>query len=141
MIRDELQDGELRDIAQRLGAAAAERLDVEATAHAVLERLGEAPRVVRPVWRRPAWLSVAAALLLLLGTRIALRIVHPNTQAVPGSVVAPAGMDVNDLSPGQLREVLRTIDQPVDDGIGPADAGLEDLSTPELRRLLRALEG
>ncbi len=141
MIRDELQDGELRDIAQRLGARAAERLDVEATAHAVLERLGEAPRVVRPVWRRPAWLSVAAALLLLLGTRIALRLVHPNAPPVPGSVVAPAGMDVNDLSPGQLREVLRTIDQPVDDGMGPADAGLEDLSTPELRRLLRALEG
>ena len=99
------------------------------------------PRVVRPVWRRPAWLSVAAALLLLLGTRIALRLVHPNTPPVPGSVVAPAGMDVNDLSPGQLREVLRTIDQPVDDGMGPADVGLEDLSTPELRRLLRALEG
>ena len=139
MTRDELPDVELRDVARRLGARAAERVDVEATAHVVLERLRETPPRVRPVWRRPAWLSLAAALVLLLGTRIALRTGHETPQ--PASVVAPAGVDVNDLSPDQLREVLNAIDQPMNNGTGSADAGLEDLSAPELRRLLHSLEG
>ncbi len=140
MTRDDLPDAELREVARRLGARAAERLDVEATAYVVLERLRETPPRVRPVWRRPAWLSLAAALVLLLGTGIALRTGH-QAPPPPVSVVAPAGVDVNDLSPDQLREVLNAIDQPMNNGTGSADAGLEDLSAPELRRLLHSLEG
>ena len=140
MIDDELQDAELREIAQRLGTRAGERLDVEATAQAVLARLREAP-AVRPVWRRPAWLSLAAALVLLLGVPMAVRLRHEEVRRSAVSLVAPGGVDVTDLSPDQLRAVLKTLDEVTDDETGTADPGLDDLSAPELRRLLRSLEG
>ena len=140
MNRDELQDAELRAIAQGLGARAAERLDVEATAQAVLEGLRQRPPTVRRTWRRPAWLSLAAAFVLLLGTSVVLRRVHRHTKPTAG-VVAPAGVDLNDLSPDQLREVLNTFDQSWEAEMGSADTEWEDLKAPELRSLLRSLEG
>ena len=140
MKRDELQDGELRAIAQGLGARAAERLDVEATTQAVLADLRERPPLVRRTWRRPAWLSLAAALVLLLGTGVVLRSVHRHTQPTTG-ILAPAGVDLNDLSPDQLRDVLSTFDQSWDAETGSAGTEWEDLTAPELRSLLRSLEG
>ncbi len=140
MNRDDLQDAELRAIAQGLGARAAERLDVEAAAQAVLERLRQTPRTVHWTRRRPVWLSLAAAAVLLLGTSAVLRNVRHHARPVPG-IGGPAGVDLNDLSPDQLREVLSTFDQSWDDAASSADTEWEDLSAPELRSLLRSLEG
>jgi len=138
--RDDLQDAELRAIAQGLGSRAAERLDVEAAAQAVLERLRQTPRTVHWTRRRPVWLSLAAAAVLLLGTSAVLRNVRHHATPVPG-IGAPAGVDLNDLSPDQLRAVLSTFDQSWDGAASSADTEWEDLSAPELRSLLRSLEG
>ena len=140
MNRDDLQDAELRAIAQGLGARAAERLDVDAAAQAVLERLRQTPRTVHWTRRRPVWLSLAAAAVLLLGTSAVLRNMRQQAKPAPG-IVAPAGVDLNDLSPDQLREVLSTFDQSWDGAASNADTEWEDLSAPELRSLLRSLEG
>jgi hypothetical protein len=140
---DPLQDGELRDVARRLGARAAERLDVERTAAAVLRRLAEKPR--REPWtHEPAvWLRLAAAVALLLGAGTLL---HTRRRPAAQSVVA--GVEVNDLSAEQLRDVLKTVDQSVDDettgaagALGATETELDDLTAPELRTLLRTLEG
>src|SRR5207253_1612225 len=65
-----VNEHELEKLAQRLGARAAEQLDVERTAQAVVTRLREAPRVsvVTRLWMQSAWLKVAATVVLLLGT-------------------------------------------------------------------------
>lgn len=142
MNEDQLQDAKLRELAKRLGAAAAERLDVEATAQAVVERLRAEPRARRWTWMQPAWLRIAAAVaFLLVGggllTRTLMR--GPGTA---GSVLLPVGADLGDLSVDQLREILSILAQPLDSSraVTP-EAGLEDLSAPELRALLRSLEG
>jgi hypothetical protein len=141
---DQFPDDRLREIAQRLGTRAADRLDVEQTAQAVLRRLAEEPRATRPVWR-PLWLSLAAALVLLLGASLVWfpRGGRP-TVAVGGpatSASVSAALDVNDLSADQLREVLSTLDQSTDEDTGTLEPGVDDLSASELRALLRSLEG
>src|SRR2546425_5599361 len=64
-----LHDAKLQEVAQRLGARAAERLDVERTAQAVVARLRTEPRAEIRVlgWIRPAWLRIAAVLGLRVG--------------------------------------------------------------------------
>ena len=47
---EELQDARLRELARLLGAGAAERLDVERTAQAVVTRLRQQPRVMLGGW-------------------------------------------------------------------------------------------
>src|SRR5256884_8922978 len=65
----ELPDAKLQEIAQRLGARAAERLDVERTAEAVVARLRtEARAEGRGLgWIQPAWLRIAAGAPPLVG--------------------------------------------------------------------------
>ena len=142
MNRDEVQDAELRAIAQGLGARAAEGLDVDATTRAVLERLRAAPPRSRWSWRRPVWLPLAAALVVLLGTSLVLRggRRHPTPAA---DVLTAAGVDLNQLSPDQLRDILSTLDRPVDGETAGAETDWDDLTAPELRSLLRSppLEG
>src|SRR5947208_2629314 len=60
-----LHDDKLQEVARRLGARAAERLDVERTAEAVVARLRTEPRAeVRVLgWIQPAWLRIAAVLV------------------------------------------------------------------------------
>jgi hypothetical protein len=141
---DQFQDDRLREIAQRLGTGAADRLDVEQTAQAVVRRLAEEPRGVRAMWR-PTWLSLAAALVLLLGASLLWRPrAHQPTVALGGpgiSASVSAALDVNDLSADQLREVLNTLDEPTDEDAATLEPGVEDLSAPELRALLSSLEG
>ena len=140
MNHESLQDAELRALARELGAEAAERLDVEGTAQAVVRRLGNQPRAVR-TRLPPAWLSVAAAVVLLLGGGLLWHRVRPGGSA-PATALAPAGLDLNTLSADQLREVLSAVDQPLDvEPTGSAETGLDDLTPRELRSLLRALEG
>ena len=69
----ETQDERLHELARRLGVRAAERLDVERTAAAVVRRLREQPAATPAWWVRPAWLRLAAAVVLLLGGAVVYR--------------------------------------------------------------------
>ena len=134
-----LHDAKLQEVAQRLGAGAAERLDVERTARAVVERLRAGPRAERWTWVQPAWLRIAAAAILVIGGGLVTRALV--WQRAPGSaVVVPVGEDLTDLTAEQLREALTALDQPVSVQ-GAGDLGLEGLTAEELRALLQTLEG
>jgi len=134
-----LHDAKLQEVAQRLGAGAAERLDVERTARAVVERLRAGPRAERWTWVQPAWLRIAAAAILVIGGGLFTRALV--WQRAPGSaVVVPVGEDLTDLTAEQLREALTALDQPVSVQ-GAGDLGLEGLTAEEVRALLQTLEG
>ena len=140
---DGLEEASLEAAAQRLGARAAERLDVEATAHAVVERLRAAPRRSAVAWAlsRPAWLKVAAVLVVLAGGALALRGRH-EPAATRTAVLLPVTEDLGDFTADQLRETARSLEQPLgDESAGVPDSGLDGLSADELRALLRTLEG
>jgi hypothetical protein len=133
-------DTRLQELAQRLGARAAERLDVERTAQAVVEHLRTNPRVEVWVWMRPAWLRIAAAIVVFVGAgAIALEM---RTGVRTADSVAATGAELRDLSAAQLREVLDAVGQ--QDGEQPTvsalEVGLEELSAPQLRALLESLE-
>ena len=141
MNRDELPDAKLQELAQRLGVRAAERLDVERTAQAVVTRLRETPRasVVTRLWMQPAWLKLAATVVLLLGAGAVTR----GLWRPPGSAAAgEAAAALNELTTDQLQQLLEIVDQPTEAAPeSPTDASLEDLTAPQLRELLRSLEG
>jgi hypothetical protein len=138
-------DRDLDKLAQRLGARAAERLDVERTAQAVVTRLREEPRAPALAWLRmqPAWLRIAAAMVLLLGAALVVRgLLHE--PATTSAMVVPLDGDLSDLTADQLRETMSSLDQPLSvetSWEGTIDGALEDLSKNELRTLLRTLEG
>lgn len=140
---DELKDATLRDAAQRLGQRAAERLDLERTAHAVLTRLKTEPvGAVRPFWTMPAVRRIAAVLVLVLGGFGVRQLLRP--QATELATIAPPTADagLEGLSADQLQELLPTVDQTSDSVDTPAyDAGLEALSADDLRSLLQTMGG
>ena len=137
-----MNEHELEKLAQRLGARAAEQLDVERTAQAVVTRLREAPRVsvVTRLWMQSAWLKVAVVLLLGTGA-VTKALWRPQALAPAGGEAAAAGL--NDLSTDQLQQLLEVVDTPADGAapVYPPDASLDDLTAPQLRELLRSLEG
>src|SRR3989449_10338299 len=142
----ELPDAKLQEIARRLGARAAERLDVERTAEAVVARVRTEPRAeVRVLgWIQPAWLRIAAVLLLLVGAGVvALNVRGPQLTTSPLLPPASAGGELSELSGNELRIVLAALEEPSAErqGVSPQDVGLEDLSALELRALLESLEG
>src|SRR3989442_14348852 len=94
-------EARLENLAKRLGARAAERLDVEATARKVVERLREQP-VRRLVWVQQTWLRIAAALVIVLGGAMAVRqsLIRPGSAHTAHFVAG----DLNDLSPNHLRD-------------------------------------
>ena len=139
-----LDDGKLQEVARRLGARAADRLDVGRTAQAVVTRLRTEPRAdIRVLGRiRPAWLRIAAALVLLVGAGVvALNVRVPLfTTPVPA---ATASGELSELSGDELRAVLEAVGQAGGEQqeVSPQDLSLEDLSAPQLRALLESLEG
>jgi len=138
----ELPDAKLQELAQRLGMGAAERLDVERTAQAVVTRLRDAPPLTVAVrlGMQPAWLKIAAAVVLLLGAGLATRgLWHESTTT--STLVGSVAEDLSDLTPPQLRETIASLDLPWGQESWAVDTGLEGLSADELRALLRALEG
>jgi hypothetical protein len=139
---DALNDTALRQLAQRLGTRAAERLDVERTAEAVVTRLRQEPRGAGRVWAAfdSTWLRIAAAVVLVVGAGLLAR---PAGQPMPRDVAVLASPELNELSAPQLEELLRTVAEPggTRDAVAAQDVGLEDLSAPELRALLASLEG
>lgn len=139
MTHDEERDLELERLAGRLGMKAAERLDVERTAAAVVERL-RADRAARRSWSvRPAWLRAAALVVLMVGVGLVVRgHVFPGRTA-SGHYVRE---ELQDLSADQLRDVLGSLDQTLNDAtIEPADDDFSDLTTEQLQALLQSLEG
>ena len=138
-----LHDDELRAVAQRLGARAAERLDVERTAQAVVTRLRTEPRAAVRVlgWIQPVWLRIAALLVLAAGAGVIARsLLHNPPDAT--ALAAPAGAELSELPADQLRQVLEAVGQPGGDHetVSSQDVSLDDLSPPQLRALLEALE-
>ncbi len=142
MSDEQLQDDELRRLAQRLGTSAAERLDVERTANGVVQRLRAEPSEARsasPWWSQPGWLRAAAVVVVMVGAGVVLR--GRNGQPLhPPHYVAD---DLRDLSTDQLREVLGTLDQTLSapSSIEPSEDDVNDLTTEQLQRLLQSLEG
>ena len=145
---DDLHDEQLRLAAQRLGAEAADRLDVEQTAAAVLSRLrtGRTPARPMPLLRtRRAWLAAAAVVALVIGAVVLAR--HGLTSRVPVvvdtvSVPTTSPGDLANLTPAQLRDVLAALEEEVETvpPVHAGEAGLEDLSEPELQTLLHSME-
>jgi hypothetical protein len=134
----------LRAVAERLGRAAAERVDVERTAERVVARLREDARRARRRrrWLPPMGLRIAATLVIVAGVGLVARGLW---RPVPGPL-APAEAttgELSDLSAAQLRELLGAVDRSAadQDVVLAQDVGLEDLSAAQLRALLSSLEG
>jgi hypothetical protein len=131
-----LRDEGLRAAARRLGAPAAERLDVEAAARGVVTRLETEPS--RGAWSAAAWLRIAAALLVLLGAGVVGRgwVKGPAGEAV----VFPVSTDLAELGERDLERLLSSLN----DVLRPepaAEDDLYDLTEDQLRVVLRSLEG
>ena len=123
-----LPDDRLREPAQRLGVQAAERLDVEATAAAVVRRL-----------MQPAWLRAAAAVLVIAGGVALVRSVGPRLPVHSSHYVAE---DLNGLSADELRDVLSGLDQTLNQTAPlQSEPGLNELGPEQLKAVLRSLEG
>src|SRR5437879_2653267 len=92
------------------------------------------------VWIQPAWLKIAAAIVLVLGAGLVTRGLL--RERVPTAAVgAPLGEDLSDLTADQLRETVGALEQPfAEESPGGLDAGLESLNTAALRALLRTRE-
>lgn len=140
----EIEDPKLQELARRLGARAAERLDVEGVARAVVAELRH-PAHGRTwlAWTQVAWVRAAAMVVLLVGIGV---VIQPRPWAQLGMPQRawddpPLGA-VQELSPDQLTRVLDELNDPVDVTVpAPEDAGLEDLSESQLRALLKSLAG
>lgn len=134
------EDARLHEAARGLGTAAADKLDVERIAAAVVERLrSDAPSEARPSWIRPAWLRVAAAVLVLVGGGVVLQQERNPTTAHDAHFVTD---DLTDLSAEELSDVLSTLDETLDLGHTTLpEPDLEDLDPQQLRAVLRTLEG
>ena len=131
-------EGKVEQTAQRLGQAAAERLDVEATARAVVARLRE-PVEERPSWMAPGWLRIAAGVVLLVGGAFLVRGLIPPRVQHEAHFIAD---DLTDLTADQLREVLNTLDTTLDSSrTTPSEPSLDELDARQLRQVLRSLEG
>jgi len=136
-----VNDEKLENLAKRLGSGAAARLDVDATARRVVERLREQP-VRRLVWGQQTWLRIAAALVIVLGGAMAVRqsLIRPGS-AHTAHFVAD---DLNDLSADQLRDVLARFDELISSdsvAVPEGTTDLHELDAQQLRAVLRALEG
>ncbi len=143
MIDEPMDDARLEELARRLGAGAAERLNVERIAGAVVERLRSEPQVERrrplPRWLQPKWLAAAAIVVLIVGAGLVVRGRMHSGSRHPAHYIAE---DLQDLSASQLREVLGTLDETLQAATPPSsEDDLNDLTTEQLQALLRSLEG
>ncbi len=134
----DMEEPQLEKLAKRLGARAAENLDVEKAAQGVLQRLRtEPPRVVW--WRRmPRLQSVAAAAVIVLTAGIVTV-----SQIVTGSgelADPPPLAELQALTSDELEQVFDSliVDAPVYEYTG---FGLQDLNEGQLQELLNRMEG
>ena len=133
-------DARLEALAKRLGASAAERLDVEVTARKVLAGLREQPSPLR-TWVEVYWLRIAAAIVLLIGGGIAVRRIVPVDSGTEQHSHLVAD-DLSDLSADELKDVLDQFDEIVGSASLMLDStDLRELDAQQLRAVLRSLEG
>jgi hypothetical protein len=136
-----IDDTKLENLAKRLGAAAAERLDVGATARNVVAELRRQP-AQRRTWIEVHWMRVAAAVVVLLGGGLVARqtLTVPDVSDHPNHLVAD---DLGDLSTDQLKDVLDRFDEIVGSTTPLLDSStdLRELNDEQLRNVLRSLEG
>jgi hypothetical protein len=126
----------LNELARKLGARAAERVDVEATARTVVERLREQP-ARRTIWFRTTWLRIAAAVVILVGGGIALRQIWPSG-TVDDHTTHFIADDLSDLSADELRTLLASFDEIIGESVVPdSTSDLQELDAQQLRELLR----
>jgi hypothetical protein len=131
-----VNEQELERLAKQLGSEAAERLDVEATARVVLERLRQpSEEKKRITWIRPEWLRVAAALAVLLGAGVVLQKI--GDRVMPSHYVLE---DLSDLSAAELTVILSNLDRTLEADSTEAPLDLERLTPAQLEALLRSLE-
>jgi hypothetical protein len=143
---DDVHDEALRQVARRLGAEAADRLDVERTAQAVVARLraGDVPERPPIRWMQPAWMRAAAGVVLIIGAGLlvyhTLHLPQEST-GIDSTIVAASTGDLQDFTPGQLQDVIASLDEPVEmtPSVYAGEAGVEDLSEPQLQSLLKAI--
>jgi hypothetical protein len=138
-------ENRLHELAQRLGAQSAERLDVDATARAVLARLRDEPVERRPAWTVPMWLRAAASVAFLIGAFfIAQRVLsHEQELALHDGAAHMIADDLNDFSETELQDMLAGFDQVLDSTTASPEASAEydQLNAQQLRAVLRSLEG
>jgi hypothetical protein len=133
-----LDDAELRAMAARLGREAAERVDVEAVAAAVLRRLRQPPARRCTRWPAGAW-RVAAVLALVAGAGLLLR---ESPREPPLGAALAATVELADLPAADLERLLDSLDdvlRPVPEPQG--NGNLDDLTVDQLTAVLRSLEG
>jgi hypothetical protein len=130
----------IEHIAGGLGRRAEERLDVEAVARDVMDRLHQAEDLDRVVASRPRpllrWLATAAAVALVAaGSVVTFRATPPS-----GDQAARPAADLYQLSSDELAEVLDSLswNAPVSARFA---AGLDDLDAEQLEELLALMEG
>jgi hypothetical protein len=123
-------------LAQNLGQRAAERLDVEAAARAVVERLRQREEQPRIRWMRPEWLKVAAALVILLGAGFALERVRTADSGLPRYALE----ELSDLTASELDLLLADLDSTLSGHDEEPDSDLDNLTPAQMQELLRSLE-
>lgn len=139
-----MNEQRMEQLAKRLGARAAERLDVGQTARRVVERLREQP-APRSTWIQPAWLRIAAALVIVVGGG-GLVISRYTPQRSPGGSQHAAHFvadDLGGLSADELRDVLSSFDEILSTDSAPVSDSTDwrELDSQQLREVLRVLEG
>ena len=127
----------LNELAGKLGARAAERVDDEATARRVVERLREQPaHRGGPIWIQTTWLRIAAAVVILVGGAVTLRQIWPGGSN--DHVTHFIADDLGDLSTDELRTLLTSFDQIIGESAVPdSTSDLHELDAQQLRELLR----
>lgn len=134
----------LNELARTIGARAAERLNVAATAEQVVARLREPPaRRIR--WVQHTWLRIAAALVVVVGGGLVLRQLAPGSHSGARQHAAHfVADDLGDLSTDELRDVLTSFDAIIaTDSVAVPESttDLRQLDAQQLRAVLRSLEG
>lgn len=129
-------DDRLEAMARRLGRDAADRVDPEGTAQAVVARL----RVARPAtrWWPTGVLRVAAAVIVLVSGVVLVPRLLLDRASQQQVYVPPA--ELEELAAADLVAVLDSLksEAPVSDLVS---GGLNEMSETELRELLLVMEG
>jgi anti-sigma factor RsiW len=133
-----IEEQQIERMARELGARAADRVDAEQTARAVLRRIKQAPRPA--VWwrRAPVLQALAAAAVVVLLAGVFL--VGPFTGDGGDAPEPLAIAELQELSTDELSEVFDSlvVEAPVAEY---SSVGLQDLNEQQLRELLELMEG
>jgi hypothetical protein len=144
MMRNEEGDARLESLARQLGARAAEQVDVDRVARQVVEQLRTQPEP-RATWIQPAWLRIAAMVVVLVGTGVVVgRLTTGQRPVVSQHAAHYVADDLNDLSADELRDVLTSFDEIIstDSAVVPdSSSDLRGLDAQQLREVLRAVQG